>query len=90
MEIRDLDDLRRVFGNKIIPLLREYFYGNPARVGMVLGNRFVVRKENRAAYASGDWGVEELDEKDVFQFADPSVLSAADFVSIYANPGAGL
>ena len=33
--------LRQVFKNNIIPLLQEYFYGDPVKVGMVLGEAFV-------------------------------------------------
>jgi len=84
MEIKSLDDLRVVFANKIIPLLKEYFYGHPAKIGMVLGEPFIVAKKIKAAFASGDWGVDELDEKAVYEFADVSQLRAEDFASIYA------
>lgn len=33
--------LRAVFRNNIMPLLQEYFYGDPMKVGMVLGGAFV-------------------------------------------------
>ena len=39
-----LDELRKVFATKIMPLLEEYFYGDPAKIGMVLGERFVDAK----------------------------------------------
>lgn len=84
MGIKDLAGLRSVFANKIIPLLREYFYGNPAKVGMVLGERFVKRKTDNAPFATGTWGADELDEKEVFTFADPSNFSEEDFQTIYA------
>jgi hypothetical protein len=84
MGIKDLAGLRSVFANKIIPLLREYFYGNPAKVGMVLGERFVSRKTDDAPFATGTWGADELDEKEVFTFADPSNFSEEDFQTIYA------
>ena len=52
MGIKDLASLRSIFANNIIPLLREYFYGNPAKVGMVLGERFVSRKTAKAPLPS--------------------------------------
>lgn len=84
MEIETLDDLRGTFANNIVPLLREYFYGNPAKIGMVLGGKFISQKSNNLAFAAGDWGADELDQKAVYQFADVSTLSAEDFASIYA------
>lgn len=86
MGLNNLADLRSAFANKIIPLLREYFYGNPAKVGMVLGERFVSAKTDRTAFAHGNWGVEDLDEKVVYEFKDTSGLSADDFASIYGPP----
>jgi hypothetical protein len=84
MEVNDINDLCLVFANKIIPLLREYFYGNPAKVGMVLGDRFVTRKTSKTAFASGTWGVEEQDLKEVYVFADVTKFKEEDFASIYA------
>lgn len=34
-------DLKNVFKDKIVPLLQEYFYGNYAYIGLVLGDGFV-------------------------------------------------
>jgi hypothetical protein len=84
MDVQDLNGLRRAFSNKIIPLLREYFYGTPGKVGMVLGSRFVSMKGSSTAFASGNWGMDDLDDKAVYQFANVSNLSAEDFASIYA------
>ena len=36
------EDLMETFSRKIIPLLQEYFYGDYARIGLVLGKGFVV------------------------------------------------
>jgi hypothetical protein len=90
MGIKDLAGLRSVFGNKIIPLLREYFYGNPAKVGMVLGERFVLRKTAKTPFAAGSWGADELDEKEVFTFADTSKLTAEDFQTVYVESSPGV
>ena len=84
MSVQDLPDLRRVFANKIVPLLREYFYGSPAKVGMVLGERFVIRQTSQTPFGSGPWGEIELDKKEVYAFADFGLLTEADFQSVYA------
>jgi 5-methylcytosine-specific restriction endonuclease McrBC GTP-binding regulatory subunit McrB len=90
MGVKNLDDLRAIFANKILPLLREYFYGSPAKIGMVLGNRLVIRQAKKHQFAQGSWGADELDEKDVFAFADFSKLSEQDFATIYAEIPTGV
>jgi 5-methylcytosine-specific restriction protein B len=84
MGVNDINGLRLMFANKIIPLLREYFYGNPAKIGMVLGKHFVTRKPDKTAFASGEWGAAELDPKEVYVFADVTKFKEEDFASIYA------
>jgi hypothetical protein len=80
-----LDALRGVFGRKVLPLLHEYFYGNPDRIGMVLGSRFVLSDgQNVTLKASRDnWEVEDVEERRILRFADPAMLSEEDFTSIY-------
>jgi hypothetical protein len=90
MSVKDLAGLRTAFTNKIIPLLREYFYGNPAKVGMVLGKHFVLRQPSKIPFAEGSWGAGDLDEKEVFTFADVNQLTEADFQTIYADSRPGI
>jgi hypothetical protein len=40
MEVTSIDSLRSVFANKVIPLLQEYFYGDYAKMEMVIGPNF--------------------------------------------------
>lgn len=40
MEVDSLDELRKVFANKVIPLLQEYFYGDYVKMEMVIGPDF--------------------------------------------------
>ena len=46
MEVDSLDSLRNVFANKVIPLLQEYFYGDYAKMEMVIGSDFFDVKES--------------------------------------------
>jgi hypothetical protein len=90
MGISDIADLKSRFANRIIPLLREYFYGNPAKIGMVLGETFITPKTANTSFAPGPWGADELDEKEVFTFADVAGLTEEDFQAVYAENRPGI
>ena len=90
MGIHDLADLKSRFANRIIPLLREYFYGNPAKIGMVLGEMFITPRTAKIPFAPGPWGADELDEKEVFSFADVADLAEEDFQAVYAENRPGV
>lgn len=56
MKCKTEEDLKNVFKNNIVPLLQEYFYGNYAYIGLVLGNKFVQKDEaaNNQKFATFD------------------------------------
>ncbi len=78
-----LGELRNVFATKILPLLEEYFYCDPAKIGMVLGEAFVKRKDEAIEWAEGDWGLDEFEERRVYALQDPLTLKVEDFRAIY-------
>ena len=41
LSLKNYNDLCRLFRNKILPLLQEYFYGDYGKIGLVLGEGFV-------------------------------------------------
>jgi 5-methylcytosine-specific restriction protein B len=41
INVLNIHDLKRVFKDKIIPLLQEYFYGDYGKIGLVLGKSFI-------------------------------------------------
>jgi len=41
MQVSNLFELKKVFRNKIIPLLQEYFFGDYGKIGLVLGSGFI-------------------------------------------------
>ena len=59
MRIYSRNDLCRVFRNKIIPLLQEYFYGDWSKIKLVLGE---TNQWNGFEFITG----KEIDEKDLF------------------------
>lgn len=46
MDCQTIFDLKVAFQNKVIPLLQEYFFGDFGKIGLVLGNDFVVKQDN--------------------------------------------
>jgi 5-methylcytosine-specific restriction endonuclease McrBC GTP-binding regulatory subunit McrB len=75
--------LQTVFATKILPLLEEYFYGDPGKIGMVLGERFVSRKDAAIEWAAGDWGMDDFEERHVYALQDPMTMKAEDFRTVY-------
>jgi len=45
MDVDSKESLRLAFKDKIIPLLQEYFYGDYGKIGLVLGDGFVKKKD---------------------------------------------
>ncbi len=78
-----LDGLREVFANKIIPLLEEYFYGEPGKIGMILGERFVERTDNEENMMDGDWDADEFEKRPIFVIKESKDLTEADFRTVY-------
>jgi hypothetical protein len=64
-------------------LLGEYFYNDPAKIGMVLGERFVTRKDLEEEWAAGDWGENDFEERRVYDLKDPMTLNVEDFRTVY-------
>ena len=76
-------ELKRVFKNKVLPLLEEYFHGDAVKVGMVLGEAFVRKPaKSTLAFAKG-FEREDVDVKPVYRIQDPDELSMSDFESIH-------
>ncbi len=76
-------ELQRIFATRVFPLLEEYFYGDPAKIGMVLGERFVTRTDETVEWAKGDWGIDDFEERRLYTLQDPLALNEEDYRSIY-------
>jgi|GEM_PF-5863753 len=77
LNVQDVRGLRQVFHDKIIPLLSEYFYGDPGKIGLVLGGGFAQMNSmgtDNGLFASVDYEYDDLDnlsEKAVFSITVP-------------------
>jgi 5-methylcytosine-specific restriction protein B len=84
-------DLKQIFGVRIIPLLQEYFYGDPVKIGMVLGRAFVEKKKymgNEALkFAPGfESEFDDFERKDVYEIKDPLRFANMEpFKAIYVS-----
>ncbi|HZK95634.1 MAG TPA: AAA family ATPase [Prolixibacteraceae bacterium] len=68
--VDDIADLKRVFQQNIIPLLQEYFYGDFAKIGLVLGEAFFEKVEipTKTIFATFTHDAQdELNEKPVYR-----------------------
>lgn len=57
--------LREVFRNKIIPLLKEFFYNDYGKIRLILGDQFVNRKESHIPDFAVNDGIEM--SRDIFE-----------------------
>jgi 5-methylcytosine-specific restriction endonuclease McrBC GTP-binding regulatory subunit McrB len=74
--------LRNIFNNNIIPLLQEYFYGNPSKIGLVLGNKFVLKTKSDNDLVKGFEDDYDYDDtKTLYKIVIPESID--DFRSIY-------
>lgn len=48
LNVKSKEDLTKVFSDRVIPLLQEYFYGDYGKMGLILGNGFVEKKTNNS------------------------------------------
>ncbi len=71
IRVSDPVALKACFCKKILPLLAEYFYGDPGRIGLVLGRSFVRLKHGpglpKVRFASIDYDAGDLDQARLYE-----------------------
>ncbi|MEM9884891.1 MAG: AAA family ATPase [Bacteroidota bacterium] len=83
-DVSTLDDLRNLFAYRIVPLLEEYFLGDLAKIGLVLGASFVEELPQLQSDLLADFPYEEeLFDKKVYQLKDIQTLTESDFIRVY-------
>lgn len=87
MGVESIEDLRKVFKNKIIPLLQEYFYDDYAKIIAVLNDNGMIKEKNKSQFSDlFDGKFSELDsEKVVYEIIESSKWRAWQFEKIYNN-----
>lgn len=71
LKVNSEASLKKAFKNKVIPLLEEYFFGDFGKIGLVLGNSFIDRKDESFSFSAfkhyDDDIVEDLKSKAIFK-----------------------
>ncbi|EOH4356685.1 McrB family protein, partial [Campylobacter jejuni] len=81
--VENLNDLKKVFQNKIIPLLQEYFYNDYALINAVLNKNDMleISVENKDYLKNMTEFIES--DKIVYKFSDSNNWSKDTFIKIY-------
>lgn len=82
--IASLVSLRAAFTDKIIPLLREYFYGDWSKIAMVLGSRFVRKNTAMVKWPKDVEGDNYASVGEIWNITASETGDAEAFRSIYA------
>jgi 5-methylcytosine-specific restriction protein B len=87
MNINSLDDLRKTFANKVIPLLQEYFYGDYSKMEMVIGSAFFHRTDvSKVTFAVAPENFyPEGKVYHILNISDKEVMSDEAFISALAT-----
>jgi 5-methylcytosine-specific restriction endonuclease McrBC GTP-binding regulatory subunit McrB len=87
--VQNIDDLKGVFNFKIIPLLQEYFYGDFGKIGLVLGEGFfdkIQDKNFKNIFAKfGEYESSNLAERAIYNLKDCTKMSDDDFLQAVKN-----
>ena len=67
----DLEGLKSVFSDNIVPLLQEYFYHDYEKIALILGEGFIRIKENRKVSFANFKTIETPEVVDQFELINP-------------------
>lgn len=72
LSCEDIEDLKSTFYKNIIPLLQEYFYGDYAKIGLVLGTGFVkVKNDKDVTFAEFEHeGLDIFNDRKIYEIVD--------------------
>ncbi|HMQ46701.1 MAG TPA: AAA family ATPase [Saprospiraceae bacterium] len=90
LNVNNLDELKQVFDQQVLPLLQEYFFNDLGKIGLVLGKAFVrekdgMGKKNPFADFDGFAGEMAYSEKKLYELRSPEAWTEADFIGVYED-----
>ncbi|HEB9306050.1 TPA: AAA family ATPase [Campylobacter coli] len=85
--VENLEDLKKVFQNKIIPLLQEYFYNDYALISAVLNDNGMIYKDKEDdKYLQKIKNLDNVDsDRVIYKFSDSKDWKEETFIKIYEN-----
>ncbi|HEB9322062.1 TPA: AAA family ATPase [Campylobacter coli] len=85
--VENLEDLKKVFQNKIIPLLQEYFYNDYALISAVLNDNGMIEKcERNEKYLHKIKNLDNVEsDRVIYKFSDSKDWKEETFIKIYEN-----
>ncbi len=76
--IRDIDTLRKIFNNRIIPLLQEYFFDDYEKIRLVLNDENTFIETIQPKY------IRTFDsDQNIYRIGNPENWTEQDFINIY-------
>ncbi|MDR3001837.1 MAG: AAA family ATPase [Fibromonadaceae bacterium] len=85
-DIKDWNELKQVFKDKIIPLLQEYFFGDYGKIGLVLGKEFVKIAEKQSVTLKDkdfpDYEIDDFKDKKIYELEDFSKFDEKEFIEL--------
>ncbi|MDO1514349.1 AAA family ATPase [Maribacter confluentis] len=82
LKIMNIEDLKAVIGNKVIPLLQEYFFGDYGKIGLVMGNGFVdydTTESDEEFFATFEYEIGSLLSRKVYKIKDALKMDNVEF-----------
>jgi len=87
MNIDTIEKLKAVYTDKIIPLLKEYFYGDDGKIGLVLGEGFFESQKmnsnpNNIFAKFFNYDKDQLNHRDRYKLKDLTLMSNHEFLNV--------
>ena len=82
INVSDMETLAKVFKNKILPLLQEYFYDDWEKIRLVLGDSQFI-KEKKPANALFKSGTDYINDKILYEIDKEAFYDKQNYLKIY-------